>query len=196
LKISQVGYCLLQFVFPTHCVHCSQLSLRFDRILCQHCFDLSFTENGEWQNATWIPFHQDSPLNSLWHFATSKNYKKPIKLLAALCITQWFKERTFIPDIITWYPDPEKMMMKNNGCKYLAQELARFFGVKCLETFLWKLDSNVFDENGNVLANCEILKKGLDHEGKRCLIVSDKELVMPNLMLQDLHILQLPIEKP
>ncbi len=182
---------VLQFVFPIQCVHCSQLTQRFDRILCEHCCDLIKTEQGEWQNATWIPFHKDSPLSSLWHFAKAKNYKKPIKLLAALCIAQWCKAQKFIPDVITWYPDPEKILRKNSCCNYLAQELASFFGIKAIEIFFWELDARVFDEHGNILAKCRFLEEVLDLEGKMCLIVAEKELAMPNPMLQDSQILQL-----
>ena len=188
---SKALHTVLQFVFPTQCVHCSQLTQRFDRILCQHCFDLIAIEQGEWQSATWIPFHKDSPLNSLWYFAKAKNYTKPIKLLAALCIAQWCSAQKFIPDVITWYPDPEKIIMKNKCCKYLAHELACFFGVKAIEIFFWEIDPRVFDDQGKILANCRFLEEVLGLEGKRCLIVSEKELVMPNPTLQNMQILQL-----
>lgn len=182
---------VVQSVFPTQCVHCSQLTQRFDRVLCQHCFDLIWTEQGKWQSTKWIPFHKDSPLSSLWNFAKAKNYKKPIKLLAALCIAQWCKVQKFIPDVITWYPDPDNILMKNTCSKYLAQELASFFGVKALEIFFWEIDSGVFDEHGNILAKCKLLEEAIDLKGKRCLIVAEKELEIQNPMLQNLHILQL-----
>lgn len=193
---SRVLRLFLRFFFPTSCIHCDKITDSFKWPLCLNCFQEGMNSDGVWKNNYWKVLDNESPLLSLWRFAKSKKYNKPIKNLAAICAARWAASNRPLPDIISFIPSKEDVLRNNKSCHQLALELANFFHVDCEKLVSWKIDAKVFDAKGNVLADFVCLSKISSIKDKMCLFVCENE--QKNAVefikmqgLQDVWILQL-----
>ena len=168
----------------------------FELPLCLNCFQEGMSSEGVWKNNYWKVLDNESPLASLWRFAKSKKYTKPIKNLAAICAARWAASNRPLPDIISFIPSKEDVLRNDKSCYQLALELANFFHIDCEKLVNWKIDTDVYDAQGNILADFVCLSKIASIKDKMCLFVCENEqknavefLKMQGL--QDVWILQL-----
>lgn len=168
----------------------------FEWPLCLSCLQEGMDSEGVWKNNYWKVLDQESPLVSLWRFAKSKKYTKPIKNLAAICAAKWAASNRPLPAIISFIPSKEDALRNDKSCHQLALELANFFHIECEKLVNWKIDPKIFDAQGNILAKVVFVSKIGSIKDKMCLFVCENEqknavefLKMQGL--QDVWILQL-----
>lgn len=195
MKKSRVLQTFLQF-FPTSCVHCNNITDSFELPLCFSCFQEGMSSDGVWKNKYWKALDNESPFVSLWRFAKNKEYRKPIKNLAAICAAKWAASSRPLPEIISYIPSKEDVVGNDKSCEQLAFELANFFHVDCEKVVNWKIDAQVFDAKGNILAELFCLSKIASIKDKMCLFVCENEQkiaveLLKEHGLQNMWVLQL-----